>query len=103
VCGTWWPPYLDGLSVQPTRTEEGSAAIIAPVGGWCKEVQEDDWWEQPVRPHRLTGFGSKANVYDEGVGNTLVGVNSVQGNPPGPAIRDAMKRKIEMLKSNRRP
>jgi parallel beta-helix repeat protein len=51
----------------------------------------------------VVGFGKKTNVYDEGVNNTLVGVNNMQGNPPGPAIRDAMKRKMEMIKSIRKP
>ena len=61
-------------------------------------------WE-PFSANNCTvvGFGYKTNVYDEGVNNTLVGVNSVQGNPPGPAIRDAMKRKMGMVKSIRRP
>jgi parallel beta-helix repeat protein len=52
----------------------------------------------------VVGFGSKTNVYDEGVNNTLIGVNRVQGNAPlGPAIRDAMERKREMIKSMRKP
>lgn len=42
-------------------------------------------------------------MYDEGINNTLVGVNNMQGHPPGPAIRDAMKRRMEMVKSVRRP
>jgi len=48
-------------------------------------------------------FVKKTNVYDEGVNNTLVGVNNMQGNPPKPAIRDAMKRKMEMIKFIRKP
>ena len=51
----------------------------------------------------VVGFGNKTNVYDEGVNNNLVGVNSMQGYTPGPAIRDAMKRKMEMIKSMRKP
>lgn len=33
--------------------------------------------------------------------NTLVGVNNMHGNPPGPAIRDAMERKAGFMKSVR--
>ena len=50
----------------------------------------------------VVGFGNKTNVYDEGVNNTLVGVNSMNGTPPGPAIPDAMKRKMEIIKSLRK-
>jgi hypothetical protein len=56
----------------------------------------------PVNNCTVVGFGNRTNVYDEGVNNTIVGVNNMQGNPPGPAIRDAMKRKMEMIKSMRK-
>jgi parallel beta-helix repeat protein len=51
----------------------------------------------------VLGGNNKTNVYDEGVNNTLVGVNNMQGNPPGPAIKAAMQRKMEMIKSLRKP
>ncbi len=51
----------------------------------------------------VVGGNNKANAVDLGTDNTLVGVNNMQGNPPGPAIRDAMKRKMEMIKSMRKP
>ena len=57
----------------------------------------------PTSDSTVIGFGNKTNVYDEGVNNIVVGVNSMKGNPPGPAIRDAMKRKMEIIKSIRRP
>jgi len=58
----------------------------------------------PTSDSTVVGFGNKTNVYadPEAYGNILVGVNSMQGNPPGPAIRDAMKRKMEMIKSMRK-
>ena len=57
----------------------------------------------PTSDSTVVGFGNKTNVYDEGVNNTFVGVNNMQGNPPGPAVRDAIKRKMEMIKSMRKP
>ena len=53
----------------------------------------------PTTDSTVVGSGKKTNVYDEGINNTLVGVNNMNGNPPGPAIRDAMKRKMEVIKS----
>ena len=50
----------------------------------------------------VVGSGKKTNVLDEGINNTLVGVNNMNGNSPGPAIREAMKRKMEMIKSLRK-
>ncbi len=51
----------------------------------------------------VVGGNNKTNVYDEGTNDIVVGVNNMNGNPPGPAIRDAMKRKMEMIKSIRNP
>ncbi len=56
----------------------------------------------PTSDSTVVGSGLKTDVYDEGDNNTLVGVNNMQGKPPGPAIRDAMKRKMEMIKSMRK-
>lgn len=57
----------------------------------------------PTTDSTVVGFGQRTNAYDEGIDNTLVGVNNMQGHPPGPAIRDAMKRRMEMVKSVRKP
>ncbi len=51
----------------------------------------------------VVGGPNATNVMDLGTSNTLVGVNNMHGNPPGPAIRDAMKRKMELIKSMRKP
>ena len=72
---------------------EKVAADFVPIGLMTADV--------PTTDSTVVGFGKKTNVYDEEGNNTLVGVNNVQGNPPGPAIRDAMKRKMEMIKSLR--
>jgi hypothetical protein len=45
----------------------------------------------------VVGSGQKTNVLDEGMDNILTGVNNMQGNPPGPEIHEAMKRKVEMM------
>jgi len=76
---------------------EEVTADVAPIGLMLL------WDEFLPNDCTVVGSGTKTNLYDEGVNNTLVGVNNMQGNPPGPAIRDAMKRKMEMVKSIRRP
>lgn len=48
------------------------------------------------------GGVNATKVYDDGgTGNVFVGVNNQQGNPPGPAIKEAMKTKQDVLKSLR--
>ena len=65
-----------------------------------------DYYPDPTSPTLTTNCtvvgGSKDSFYDEGVDNKIVGVNNMQGNPPGPAIQEAMKRKHEMMKDVRR-
>jgi hypothetical protein len=46
---------------------------------------------------------NRINVYDEGSNNILVGVTSIQGNPPGPALKQAMQQKRDLLKSMPHP
>jgi parallel beta-helix repeat protein len=74
----------------------GLTADIAPIALWTPP-----WLIPPIptTDSTVVGSGKKTNVYDEGINNTLVGVNNMNGNPPGPAIRDAMKRKMEAIKS----
>ena len=76
-------------------------ADVAPIS-----LMKNLWYAPdlviPTKDSTVVGFGTKTNVYDEGVNNTLVGVNNMQGNPPGPAIRDAMKSKMELIKSMRK-
>ncbi len=73
-------------------------ADAAPIG-----LMINTWFgSYPASDCTVVAGNTKTDVYDEGVNNTLVGVNNMQGNPPGPAIRDAMKRKMEMTKSMRK-
>ena len=46
----------------------------------------------------VIGGSNKTNVLDIGKNNILTGVNNMQGNPLGPETKEAMERKIEMLK-----
>jgi len=66
----------------------GVAAEVAPIGLTANTTNST-----------VVGFGKETNVLDEGISNTLVGVNNMQGNSPGPVIRDAMKRKMDAIKS----
>ena len=78
-------------------------ADLAPIGLLTVNIgTEEEPILVPTSDSTVVGFGKKTNVYDEGVNNTLVGVNNMH-NPPGPAIRDAMKRKMEIIKSMRKP
>jgi len=55
-------------------------------------------WLGPDSSHcTVVGGSTKTNVLDEGTDNIIVGVNNMGGNPPGPAIREAMERKLEIL------
>jgi parallel beta-helix repeat protein len=74
-------------------------ALWAPVA-----LVTTDWGWGPMNTSYCTvvGGNSKTNVYDEGTKNVLVGVNNMQGNPPGPAIKEAMQRKRDLLESLRR-
>jgi hypothetical protein len=75
-------------------------ALWAPVG-----LITTDWGWGPMETSYCTvvGGNNKTNVYDEGTKNVLVGVNNMQGNPPGPAIKAAMQRKRDLLKSRLKP
>jgi hypothetical protein len=55
-------------------------------------------WLGPDSGHcTVVGGSNKANVLDEGSDNIISGVNNMGGNPPGPAIREAMEHKLEIL------
>ena len=49
------------------------------------------WLGQNTRNCVVVGGSNKTNVVDLGTDNILTGVNTMHGNPPGPAISDAMK------------
>jgi len=60
------------------------------------------WWGTPTSNCTVVGGSNKANVYDEGISNIVVGVNNMQSNPPGDAIKEAMQGKHDLLKSRLR-
>ena len=98
---------LEGASqcMVKANNAEKLTADLAPIGLLTVNIgTEEEPILLPTSDSTVVGFGNKTNVYadPEGYGNILVGVNNMQGNPPGPAIRDAMKRKMEMIKSMRK-
>jgi hypothetical protein len=96
---------LEGASecIVKANNVEQMNAELAPIGLLTVNLgTEEEPVLLPTSGSTVVGSGNKANVYDEGVNNTLVGVNNMHGNPPGPAVRDAMKRKLEMIKSMRK-
>ena len=79
-----------GARVRENNVEQ-LTAHVAPVG----------LMEGTPNP-TVVGFRTKTNVSDEGGRNILAGVNSIRANPPSPAIRKAMSRKLEAVKSARK-
>ncbi len=47
----------------------------------------------------VVGGDSRSSVFDEGTGNTVVGVNNQHGNSPGPALKAAMEAKRDAIKA----
>ena len=47
----------------------------------------------------VVGGNNKINVLDEGTDNIVVGVNNMQGNPPGQDIKEAMEQKKGITRS----
>ena len=77
-----------------------------PSSGWTiigNNVQDLEasvasiWLGEATSNCTVIGGSNKTNVLDEGTDNIITGVNNMQGNPPGPEIQEAMKRKVEML------
>ncbi len=68
------------------------------------------WWEGDSAPIILgwttysctvVGGSSKTNVLDFGIDNYITGVNTIQGNPPGQDIQEAMHHKRDLVQSMR--
>jgi hypothetical protein len=61
------------------------------------DVPRSLWWADG--DCTVIGHGAKSGVNDfEGVNNTIVGVNNMGSDPPGPVVREAMQRKIVTVK-----
>ena len=56
------------------------------------------WLGEDTSDCTVVGGGNRTNVLDEGTDNIITGVNTRGGNPPGPAIREAMQLKLEILR-----
>ncbi len=66
---------------------QGVDAVVAPI-----------WLGEYTSSCTVVGGSNKTNVLDEGTDNIITGVNTKGGNPPGPAIREVMQRKLEILR-----
>jgi hypothetical protein len=86
LCGGWGDPCTDW--VIKGNNVQGVNAQVAPI-----------WLCPSTSNFLVVGGSNKTNVLNEGTENILTGVNNMHGNPPGPEIRDAMMRKLEMMKS----
>jgi hypothetical protein len=87
---------LKGNNVQNFESWQDLPAIL--LGG--------GWGYPNTTNYTVVGGSNKTNVVEWGdpgadYGNVVVGVNNMRRESPGPAIRDAMKRKMEMIKSLR--
>ena len=109
--GVWGYGAQDVLVTNNQITGSGMAGIYfghqgLPSSGWTiigNNVQklESDvasiWLGVDTSDCTVVGGSNKTNVLDEGTGNIITGVNTKGGNPPGPAIREAMQHKLEIL------
>ena len=78
-----------------------SSASVNLVGNnvqnWEPTVLPAPIWLGPGTSNStVVGGAAHKTVFDQGINNHMTGVNNMQGNPPGPAIRDAMQRKREV-------
>jgi len=65
----------------------GTTAGVAPV------------WLGPFTSNSLVvGGPNTSNVFDEGIGNIVTGVNNMNGNPPGPELQESIKQLLENKK-----
>jgi len=109
--GVWGLGAQDVLVTNNRITGSGMAGIYfgfqgLPSSGWTiigNSVQnlESDvaaiWLGEDTSLCTVVGGSNKTNVLDEGTDNIIAGVNTTGGNPPGPEIREAMQRKLEIL------
>jgi hypothetical protein len=85
---------LAGISVRGSYIVQNFTAVGSPWGTFAPI-----WLSVTTSNCTVVGGPNATNVVDRGTNNTLVGVNNMHDNPPGPAVRDAMKREMEMPKS----
>jgi hypothetical protein len=109
--GVWALGAQDVLVTNNQIAGSGMAGIYfglqeLPSSGWTmigNNVQQLNadvasiWLGQATSNCTVVGGSAKANVLDEGSDNVIVGVNNMGGNPPGPAVLEAMERKREIL------
>lgn len=55
------------------------------------------WLGRTSKNCTVVGGSNKTNVYNQGVGNTLTGVNNMQGNPPGPDVSEGLQGKVNRI------
>ncbi len=94
ISGTGWAAlFLDG-STQDTLIGNNVQHHTSEVEGMAPVTL---WFNSSL--NTVVGGPNAANAVDWGTNNTVVGVNNMHGNPPGPAVCDALKRKVELAKS----
>jgi parallel beta-helix repeat protein len=93
---------MDGIHVWASDecvVKANNLQTLAP--SWAGIVLDTDYLDTPNIPTMnctVVGGNPKDTVWvdPESTGNTIVGVNNMHGNPPGPAVRDAMRWKKQM-------
>lgn len=64
---------------------------MSPAYLWAGVAQI---WLGPFASYNtVIGGSTKTNVFDQGTNNTLVGVNNMRGNSPGPTLHEAQERR----------
>jgi hypothetical protein len=94
ISGTGWAAlFLDG-STRDTLIGNNVQHHTSEVEGMAPITL---WFNTSLST--VVGGPNAANAVDWGANNTLVGVNNMRGNPPGPAVLDALKRKMKLVNS----
>jgi hypothetical protein len=78
---------IKGNDLEQLEVLDGMPLILGPTANYCTVV----------------GGHNPDDIWDFGIGNRLTGVNNMNGQPPGPAIKEAMKRKADVMKWTRVP
>lgn len=88
--GALGPPFESMGWTVVGNNVQNVEAVVAPI------------WLGPASSEiTVVGGSTRTNVFDQGTDNMVVGVNNVGGSPPGPDVSEAMRRKVELIRSTR--
>jgi hypothetical protein len=80
--------------------------LLTLTSSWADILLDTDYLDTPSVPTTnctVVGGDPKNTIWmdSESTDNTLVGVNNMHRNPPGPSVRNAMLKKAQMGKGTK--